>query len=844
MPKTTFTISDFTGGVNSYQSPNSIEDTEVAEMQGFKIEPGVIEALGDMKGSYTPSAANAATEIEPGYGLFAFSHDYDANGDINATDYIILLDSTAIKYDIYSNSADDSDDDAWVADAIGHGTSSSGSSFAGSIKPCFYIGENAIRVSPGNFTKKDSGGDLNSANNDITNFRTGELELQAADSDITDPGIDIGDTVVIGGQEFIAYWRDATSLVLYIGATTAHSRTVAAGTDTDDIYVLLETRWRGIVNRKNFTPAGTIGTFTSWYSTFATPRPPVAYNATYDGDKTDPTVAPFMAQLTNGNIATDGSIEPSINLGVLYTDTNADATWDAMTVNIYCSALYDDIKQESHPLNVDTSGFTIPAATNLSLYVNVHFASSGAYTFNKRCTGARVYYEDVTVPGMLYQLLEIDFEQGCKLPESITYTPWVSLTANRCVGSHDNGHTASNRTASGGDAFIFNTPPQAFTFEMNSGYPVGVDIHARYKTATVCNGRAFIGNVYQAGEVHGDRMVGSPTHNLDIFPDMEPNVIRIATGDGDEIIKLASYGDKVLQFKKRTVYILNVAGEAGSELLESQHKNMGVENPSQVCETEFGIAWANAGGVYLYDGADILDLTTEKLKQTDSTRPKALNITESNIPIVGYHPGKKWLVVMPQSKITDANDIEAWVHDFKNKTWAYSADFTTTDEYKSNLVWTSDNELIYAAGTNLSDTPDLFKYRELASSPSADKLYLLTKAFDLGEPGTKKKLQGIYVKFSAAANTKIEADVIYTHPTGESTDDLEEADSGTTYYTEALGFKNTSGAIRTVQLVPTTPVTNAYTFQLRLRNDDEAYDYSSNFKLFSLQFIYRPLGVR
>lgn len=37
------------------------------------------------------------------------------------------------------------------------------------------------------------------------------------------------------------------------------------------------------------------------------------------------------------------------------------------------------------------------------------------YCINKRVTGARLYYEDTTGdPGILYQLLEIDFQYGCK----------------------------------------------------------------------------------------------------------------------------------------------------------------------------------------------------------------------------------------------------------------------------------------------------------------------------------------------------------------------------------------------------------------------------------------------
>ena len=50
--------------------------------------------------------------------------------------------------------------------------------------------------------------------------------------------------------------------------------------------------------------------------------------------------------------------------------------------------------------------------------------------------------------------------------------------------------------------------------------------------------------------------------------------------------------------------------------------------------------------------------------------------------------------------------------------------------------------------------------------------------------------------------------------------------------------------IRTVELVPATPVTNAYTFQLKLHAPDAAYEYTSYFKLYNVSFVYRPLGVR
>jgi len=401
---------------------------------------------------------------------------------------------------------------------------------------------------------------------------------------------------------------------------------------------------------------------------------------------------------------------------------------------------------------------------------------------------------------------------------------------------------------------LFAAPPKAFTYEFNAGYPADVNTHARYKTAVVAGGRLFVGNVYQSGRAHGDRMIGSPVNKYDILPEIAtidfPYVRRVAAGDGDEIVKLEAYADRILQFKKRALYIVNIGGGFGEEFVESEHKNMGVENPSQTCMTEYGVAWVNSGGVFLYDGQEITDLTLNKLQRTNTTtRPRALNVTESNVPTIGYHPDNKWLVVHPQSAVTDANDVEAWIHDFKNGSWTYSKEFTTTDEYKTNMVWTGDNELVFAAEENSSDTPNFFKYQDSASCDSATfgvatNFLLLTKDFHLDAPGIKKKLRSIYVTYSASANSYIEADLIYKSISGEATDDLEEAGGGSTYYTEALGFKSTSGAVRTVELVPTTYSTNAYTFQLKLHNPDAAYPEGADFKLYNISFVYRPLGTR
>jgi len=842
MPKQTFTINDFSGGTNGYVDQLDIADNELAQCQGFKVESGLVSVLGDMKGAYTPSTNAGSGLIEPGYGLFAFSHDYRHDNALGSTNYFVILDE--VRCDIYSSSAS-----AWVDNAIDLGTAENDAGFAGAVRPCFFVADGALRVSPGNFAPKDSGGELNGSDSAATNY--GGTATVTTLATIANHAV-TGDTIVINGQEMVILATPATTTAYVARNMTGlfPSATVTGSA----IFSVVETRWRGIVKRTNFEAVTAIGSFTEWYSSFANCRPPVAYNTSMDHDFTSPDYTyPFMVQHSGGNLTVDGELSPCVQVGY-YADTtnsaNGDATWDGAVINLYITALYDDVKQESQAHKFSTN-ITVAAATELGIYIAVHYSDDGStYGLNKRSTGARLYYEDTTNdPGILFQLLEIDFTKGCKKAGAETYTPWLEKVANEVAESHDGGATATQRTTANTDAFIFADPPKAFTYEINTSYPPDVNTHARYKTAVISNRRLYVGNVYQSGKANGDRMISSPVNKFDILPEYGDYIIDVTQGDGDEIVKLEAYADRILQFKKRTLYIINVGGGLGEEFLESQHRNMGVENPSQTCMTEYGVAWVNAHGVFLYDGQNITDLTREKLHMTSTSRPTALNVTESLIPIIGYHPDNKWLVVHPESKVTDANDTEAWIHDFKNGSWVFSDEFTATDDKKTNMVWTPDNELVFGAGTVSGEAPNFFKYREPAEAGSQGILVFLTKEFNLNAPGVKKKLRSVYITFSAAADSKIEADLYYRHLTGKTVTEEQLVEAGTdgtsgNYYTNALGFKTTSGAVRTVELVPLTYVTNAYSFQLKLQNTDAGYPYAADFKLYDISFVYRPLGVR
>ena len=172
--------------------------------------------------------------------------------------------------------------------------------------------------------------------------------------------------------------------------------------------------------------------------------------------------------------------------------------------------------------------------------------------------------------------------------------------------------------ANGDSYFAFKSlPPE--TFESRYGYDGSKPQYLKYKTACVLNRRTYIGNVAtldneyykMADKVYDDRMVKSPVNAFDTFP--FDNFVDVAINDGDAIIHLEGFNDRILQFKEKILYIINVSQDF--EFLESSHPHMGIKNHIQVCKTPFGIAWINDKGCYFYDGKGIKNLIDGKIKR-------------------------------------------------------------------------------------------------------------------------------------------------------------------------------------------------------------------------------------
>ena len=64
----------------------------------------------------------------------------------------------------------------------------------------------------------------------------------------------------------------------------------------------------------------------------------------------------------------------------------------------------------------------------------------------------------------------------------------------------------------------------------------------------------------------------------------------------DEIIKLEEFADRILSFKRNTLYIINVSDE--EEYLENVYHGYGIEEPHQAVKTQHGVVFVNSSGLY------------------------------------------------------------------------------------------------------------------------------------------------------------------------------------------------------------------------------------------------------
>ena len=464
----------------------------------------------------------------------------------------------------------------------------------------------------------------------------------------------------------------------------------------------------------------------------------------------------------------------------------------------------------------------------MSARFNVYTTTSNTFgSTYPRVSGFKVYLRKAPSiasrgTGDWYLWKEIDITKGAKFSElGAEYQMWeAALTETNFASVSGNVIPADNA-----DQIAINNFPSVRTYASESGSGnediITVD---GYKTAVIANRMAYIGHVKQDSIVYGDRVLKSNINKFDRFP--ASRKLEASVNDGDSIVKLEAYADRLLIFKKNKLELLNISQEV--EFLEDTFMHKGVSHPAATCKTDFGIAWVNRQGCYLYDGQKVNNLLEKVGRQIIKESEWFNFLTPAKdgsgtimTPMIGYLPKKRQLIVFDDITNNSTANPRMYLYDMVTQSWTKGSNDGSNrviDIAKTNFITDWNGDLVYAhtAGT-------VVKWDDAGDDSTA--FVITTKDIDFGNPAQKKKVYKVYVTYTGVSS--LDVDVEYrTNGDGSWT----AVQSGST-------LDQTSGQ-NEATLTLSTPV-ECYSFQLKFSGTGK-----TTFEINDATIVFRLKGMR
>lgn len=333
--------------------------------------------------------------------------------------------------------------------------------------------------------------------------------------------------------------------------------------------------------------------------------------------------------------------------------------------------------------------------------------------------------------------------------ESVDTDWWFAGKFSTTDGGHDGGFSASFwSTATGTAGFKSDltmlVPQKYLTFDQHAEF-VARDYNLRpvWKTGVIANRKAYIGNVrYYTGPtiasdwvVKSDMILASPEGKFDTFdphPDGE-GWLECSSGDGDEIVKLEHFNDRLVEFKTNKTTIINISQT--TPFIESTLNYNGVMHKAAVSKTDFGIAWANKSGCWFYDGQSIANLIEkEGVPVIDKAIWKSFI---SDQPAIFYIPGTKQLGI--QDDVTVASSGKLYIFDMVLQAWTYIPSGLSGDKTSGWVVNQNNDPMYYNTSSNL--------FYQWSSAPYSQIVNFKTKDITFGDPGLRKKIKRVLISY-------------------------------------------------------------------------------------------------
>ena len=515
--------------------------------------------------------------------------------------------------------------------------------------------------------------------------------------------------------------------------------------------------------------------------------------------------------LTDDNSAAGSNDKCSFYLDNLQVGDSSRGLWNGR-YKFFQSYIYDKT-QESN--TYEYSGQSTPFEVEEKiLQFRIHGLEDGKIGTNNRITGANIYYVEYDIDNNPLDtdkklLMEVDLERGIKKVGGETFEAWGDAAGSNTgyEAPYNSGHT---------NYLQIMDPPVLETFSTKAGYDEEDKLKKmKFASATTMNRRSYVGNVEITNSankdiIYTDRIYKSEPNMVDIYT--ENGYVDVAVNDGESITALASFGDMLLQFKERTMYLINCTQEI--EYLEDTAKFRGVWGQGAVCETDEGIAWVNKFGLFLFNGKEIIPLIDNKID------PENWNSTIGVKPLIGYAPLDRSVFIVGDSD----NASKGYTYSMRSGGFTYltgaSAGNLFTNDI-TNLISSNTGTLSWydADGTHVTEK----KWDTATGDVYID---IQTRDQDFKDPARRKMVKNVYLTYKVPNNGTVPAVKFRTN-------------GGTTDYDFNSALSSSSSiAVNwyTIVLKPATSsqANNVYSFQVRVYGDT-----NKDFEINDVNVVYR-----
>ena len=529
----------------------------------------------------------------------------------------------------------------------------------------------------------------------------------------------------------------------------------------------------------------------------------------------------FYGSMQTGHIFANVDWESSG--GANWQSADNDKVWEFGSSFIYDGNQESAITSFKNHRSNSTS-FNTGSATgiNVAPCFRFFFQDWADSNWNKRVTGFNFYAREKTskIDTNWYLQAKGDFVEG-KITSMATgqqfdakyKTYGTSFEPTYIFDLHDDEDTNSNISSTANPTYS-----NVISYNISSGVSQDNEITGiQYKTAVISNRQAYFGNLNitegNKNSVLGDAIMKSPVNKFDVFS--RSRIIEASVRDGDDIVKLETYADRLLEFKQRKLTILNIAQDM--EFVEDVFNHKGVNNPAAVCKTDFGIAWVNNLGCYIYDGRQVSNILEKGGRQIIKESEWA-TFTANN-PMIGYVPKKRQLIVVDD--VSTSGDGSIYLYDMVTQSWVKSSSGLFQDQAKTNFVTDWNGDLMYAY--NNSNTATFMKWDDTSVAKSG--IEIITKETDFGQPAQRKKVYKLYISYRGG-NPSL--DVEYSTDSGANWNamdvDLLETGTSTTY--EAC-------------IKPNNSISNTKTIMFKISGPT-----SAGFRINDMSIVFRGKAIK